>query len=82
MSETQEQYGNGAEKRLLTAVEWLVEMVSKMGYVSTDIFEQAKTMEKEQREEAKHEGYKEGWDEGANYVGSCIKNQSYNTPSP
>lgn len=72
MSETAEQYGNWAEKRPLTAVEWLVEMVSKMGYVSTDIFEQAKTMEKQQIEEAKHEGYKEGWDEGANYVARCI----------
>ena len=31
-----------------TAVEWLVEVVAKMGYVSTEIFEQAKKMEKEQ----------------------------------
>jgi hypothetical protein len=31
-----------------TAVEWLAEVVAKMGYVSTDILEQAKEMEKEQ----------------------------------
>ena len=31
-----------------TAVEWLVEVVAKMGYVSTEILEQAKIMEKEQ----------------------------------
>ena len=31
-----------------TAVEWLTEIVSKMGYVSTNILEQAKEMEKEQ----------------------------------
>ena len=31
-----------------TAVEWLVEVVAKMGYVSTEILEQAKEMEKEQ----------------------------------
>ena len=31
-----------------TAVEWLVEVVAKMGYVSTEILEQAKEKEKEQ----------------------------------
>ena len=31
-----------------TAVEWLVEVVAKMGYVSTEILEQAKAMENEQ----------------------------------
>jgi len=31
-----------------TAVEWLIEMTSKLGYVSADIAEQAKAMEKEQ----------------------------------
>jgi hypothetical protein len=31
-----------------TAVEWLAEMTSKLGYVSADILEQAKEMEKEQ----------------------------------
>lgn len=31
-----------------TAVEWFAEMTSKLGYVSTDILEQAKEMEKEQ----------------------------------
>jgi hypothetical protein len=31
-----------------TAVEWLAEVVAKMGYVSTEILKQAKAMEKEQ----------------------------------
>ena len=32
----------------ITAVEWLIEMTSKLGYVSADIAEQAKAMEKKQ----------------------------------
>jgi hypothetical protein len=32
----------------ITAVEWLIEMTSKLGYVSADITEQAKAMEKKQ----------------------------------
>jgi hypothetical protein len=32
----------------ITAVEWLIEMTSKLGYVSVDIAEQAKAMEKKQ----------------------------------
>ncbi len=35
-----------------TAVEWFAEIVSKMGYVSTDILEQAKEMERMQIQEA------------------------------
>ena len=31
-----------------SSVEWLVEVVSKMGYVSTEILEQAKAMNKEE----------------------------------
>ena len=31
-----------------SSVEWLVEVVSKMGYVSTEILEQAKAMHKEE----------------------------------
>jgi hypothetical protein len=31
-----------------TAVEWLAEVVAEMGYVSIEILEQAKAMEKEQ----------------------------------
>jgi hypothetical protein len=31
-----------------TAVEWLAEMTSKLGFVSADILEQSKEMEKEQ----------------------------------
>jgi hypothetical protein len=32
-----------------TAVEWLIEMTSKLGYVSSDIAEQAKEMDKQQK---------------------------------
>ena len=32
-----------------TAVEWLAEVVAKMGYVSTEVLEQAKELEKEQQ---------------------------------
>jgi hypothetical protein len=39
-----------------TAVEWLAEMTSKLGYVSADILEQAKEMEKEQIIDAHIEG--------------------------
>jgi hypothetical protein len=39
-----------------TAVEWLVEVVAKMGYVSTELVEQAKEMEKEQIVDAFSEG--------------------------
>jgi hypothetical protein len=35
-------------KKQQTAVEWLAEMTSKIGYVSADILEQAKEMEKDQ----------------------------------
>ena len=31
-----------------TAVEWLAEIIAQMGYVSTELLEQAKEMEKEQ----------------------------------
>lgn len=40
-----------------SAVEWLVEVVAKMGYVSTEVLEQAKEMEKEQIQNAYEEGY-------------------------
>lgn len=42
-----------------TAVEWLAEVVAKMGYVSTEILEQAKEMEKEQISEAYRTGVEE-----------------------
>jgi len=32
----------------MTSIEWLAEMVSKMGYVSADIVEQAKEMHKKE----------------------------------
>ncbi len=42
-----------------TAVEWLAEMTSKIGYVSADILEQAKEMEKEQIMKAFYKGRQE-----------------------
>ena len=44
----------------LTAVEWFAEVVAKMGYVSTDILEQAKEMEKDEM----HSEYMRGWKDG------------------
>lgn len=34
----------------MTSIDWLIEMVSKMGYVSADIVEQAKEMHKTETE--------------------------------
>jgi hypothetical protein len=50
-----------------TAVEWLVEKfmtenTTKEGW--HEIFEQAKAMEKEQRQEDTNYGYSQGWDDG------------------
>ena len=47
-----------------TAVEWLAEIVAEMGYVSIDILEQAKAMEKEQIIESWDDGYDNGYDLG------------------
>ena len=41
-----------------TAVEWFAKITAEIGYVSTDILEQAKQMEKEQIIEAFYEGMK------------------------
>jgi hypothetical protein len=50
-----------------TAVEWLVEKfmtenTTKEGW--HEIFEQAKEMEEEQRQEDTNYGYSQGWDDG------------------
>ena len=39
-----------------TAIEWFAEATAKLGYVSTDILNQAKAMEKEQIKEAYSNG--------------------------
>jgi hypothetical protein len=39
-----------------SSIDWLVEMVSKMGYVSTDIIEQVKAMHKEEMIDAYQAG--------------------------
>ena len=43
-----------------TVVEWFAEVTAKLGYVSTDILEQAKQMEKDQRIQTYNDGYKDG----------------------
>jgi HEPN domain-containing protein len=45
-----------------TAVEFLIEMTSKLGYVSSDIAEQAKEMEKDMLTDAYHDGKTNGMD--------------------
>ena len=45
-----------------TAVEFLIEMTSKLGYVSADIAEQAKEMEKDMLTDAYHDGKTNGMD--------------------
>jgi hypothetical protein len=49
-----------------TAVEWLAEIVCKMGYVSSNIVEQAKEMEKEQIKRAFIDGEENVWDRHKN----------------
>jgi hypothetical protein len=54
--------------RTMTAVEWLEEQTRKPEWHSLkrqDIFEQAKEMEKEQRQEDTNYGYSQGWDDGS-----------------
>ena len=45
-----------------TAVEWFAEIVFKMGYVSSNILEQAKEMEKQQIIRAFIDGEENVWD--------------------
>ena len=45
-----------SELKKQTAVEFLIEMTSKLGYISADIVEQAKEMEKQQIINAFNEG--------------------------
>ena len=53
----------------MTSIEWLSEMVSKMGYVSADIVEQAKEMHKQEIIDAYHTNPQEAkWKNiGVNY---------------
>jgi len=53
----------------MTSIEWLIEMVSKMGYVSADIVEQAKEMHKKEIIDAYHTNPQEAkWKNiGVNY---------------
>ena len=48
----------------MTSIEWLSEMVSKMGYVSADIVEQAKEMHKQNVINGFNQGYRDGFVDG------------------
>jgi len=60
-----------------TAVEWFAEKTAELGYVSSDIFQQAKAMEKEQIKKAFEFGVADAYnfieDEAEEYY-----NQTYN----
>jgi hypothetical protein len=47
-----------------TAIEWFTEITTQLGYVSTDILEQAKEMEKQHIVDAFVECWKENMPEG------------------
>jgi len=51
-------FGSKMEKQ--TALEWFAKMTTKIGYVSTDILEQAKQMEENQLIQTYNDGYKDG----------------------
>jgi hypothetical protein len=59
-----------------TAVEWLAEKTAELGYVSSNILEQAKAMEKEQIENAYVEGL-----EGLYMGAEEYYNETYNKSS-
>ena len=63
-----------------TAVEWLAEVVAEMGYVSIEILEQAKEMEKEQIIDAWDDGYDKGTRDRIEKISNPIGNaeQYYN----
>lgn len=51
-------FGSKMEKQ--TALEWFAKMTTKIGYLSTDILEQAKQMEENQLIQTYNDGYKDG----------------------
>ena len=57
-----------------TAIEWFAEVTAKLGYVSTNILEQAKQMEKEQIMDAYRIGY-------INYLPTTNSEEYYNETS-
>jgi hypothetical protein len=61
-----------------TAVEWFAEMTAKLGYVSADIFEQAKEMEKEQKMKDYFQGRKDESSSKARYEYNRNSEQYYN----
>lgn len=58
-----------------TAIEWFVELTSQLGYVSTDILEQAKEMEKRQLCDMYIQGRK---DNHLDYYPEKHANETYN----
>ena len=50
----------GSKMTKQTALEWFAKMTTKIGYVSTDILEQAKQMEENQLIQTYNDGYKDG----------------------
>lgn len=59
-----------------TAVEWLAEVTAKIGYISTDILEQAKQMEKKQIINAYTNGSPEFFDMAEEYYNETYKNET------
>jgi hypothetical protein len=50
----------GSKMTKQTALEWFSKMTTKIGYISTDILEQAKQMEENQLIQTYNDGYKDG----------------------
>jgi hypothetical protein len=75
MSESAEKYGNGAEKRPLTAVEWLEDVYNKQGRILPQQFEQAKVMHKEEIMDAV-----DSWVVNGNIKGEQYYNETFGKP--
>ena len=63
-----------------TAVEWFAEITAQLGYVSTDVLEQAKEMEKEQIMNAWNDAYDKGTRDRLEKISNPVGNaeQYYN----
>jgi hypothetical protein len=59
-----------------TAVEWLIEQINPYGVsVHQDLFEQAKEMEKEQKEKTYTKAFDAGYDNAKEYYNKTFKQQ-------
>ena len=63
-----------------TAVEWFAEITASLGYVSTDVLEQAKEMEKQEIMNAWNDGYDKGTRDRIEKISNPVGNaeQYYN----